>query len=74
MLQQIDVHQFWIKKMIDQKTLKDFLLYDKKTGVFTWKFTRKKALKNSMAVPVMSWLGERIQMVESMHQEVRKAA
>jgi hypothetical protein len=49
MLQQIDVHQFWIKKMIDQKTLKDFLLYDKKTGVFTWKFTRKKALKNSMA-------------------------
>jgi DNA (cytosine-5)-methyltransferase 1 len=35
---------------------------------------RYKALGNSMAVPVMSWLGERIQMVESMHQEVRKAA
>ena len=28
--------------------------------------TRYKALGNSMAVPVMAWIGERIQMVESM--------
>jgi DNA (cytosine-5)-methyltransferase 1 len=35
---------------------------------------RYKALGNSMAVPVMSWLGERIQMVESIGYEVRKAA
>lgn len=34
---------------------------------------RYKALGNSMAVPVMRWLGERIQYIESINQE-RKAA
>jgi DNA (cytosine-5)-methyltransferase 1 len=35
---------------------------------------RYKALGNSMAVPVMRWIGERIQMVEALTQDEEKAA
>lgn len=35
---------------------------------------RYKSLGNSMAVPVMAWLGKRIQMVEDMQKDIRQVA
>lgn len=46
---------------------------NKKTGKWRVKDVdgpRYKALGNSMAVPVMNWIGSRIQMVEGIHAEV----
>lgn len=60
------------------------LYYDEDTGEPVWKKHKKihvpieecpdgpryKALGNSMAVPVMRWLGERIQMVDEIIKEI----
>jgi DNA (cytosine-5)-methyltransferase 1 len=35
---------------------------------------RYKAIGNSMAVPVMRWIGERIELVENVLTEIRGAA
>jgi DNA (cytosine-5)-methyltransferase 1 len=35
---------------------------------------RYKALGNSMAVPVMRWIGERIELVEQLHTQLARAA
>ena len=65
----------WIVRRITPKECErlqgfpdDWTLLDEKTK----DTARYKALGNSMAVPVMAWIGERIQMVEDKNTEKKE--